>query len=88
MNKSDEIFKKLGDGYYNKHPGEYDEDMIQYIMQRLPTDNRVLAQRIYNDAWEEGHSYGYNEVFIYINDRITFVHDIDLIRKRGAKDGN
>lgn len=82
MKYYEEMSKKLVDGYYNNHPGEYYDDMRNYIMQRLPTDNQHVAGRIFSNAWEDGHSYGYHEVFLHINDLITLIHDIDMIRKK------
>lgn len=82
----EEIVTKLNDRYYNENPYQYDDDMLQYIMETLPTDSPQVAGRIFSNAWEEGHAYGYHEVFFHINDLITLIHDIDIIRKRSEEE--
>lgn len=82
MMNYEEITNKLNERYYNEHPNKYYDDMREYIMQSLPTDNQHVAGRIFSNAWGDGHAYGYHEVFYHINDLITLIHDIDMIRKK------
>lgn len=78
----DDISKRIRDGHYNINPHQFDDDIRNFIKEMIPTDSDAIAARVFNEAWEEGHSAGYNEVLIYANNFGSFIHDIDILRKR------
>jgi hypothetical protein len=56
----------------NDYQGDYDsfkQDAIRAICDRhrIPTDNPKL-EKLFNLAWDMGHSSGYHEVWYYMNE--------------------
>lgn len=54
---------------------QFKRDAIQYILSGNKL-NEKQAERIYEKGWEDGHSSGYHNVMIEIEDLINFIEDI------------
>lgn len=72
----DEIALRINSDYYNLNPKQYHPDVVNYIMNELPTIPEKAAEKIFSKSWEDGHSYGYGEVLSYTVDNIHFVRGI------------
>ena len=59
---------------------QFKRDVIQYILEHQLLSGSKLnenqAEKIYKKGWEDGHSSGYHNVMIEIEDLIDFIGDI------------
>jgi hypothetical protein len=53
---------------YNKREGEIYIEFKKDALKEVGLTNHPKADKIYSKAWEKGHSAGYNEVFLELQD--------------------
>ena len=66
-----DFIKKLYADYFNEHPNDFYNYMIKY----MGVQDSHKVKKAYNLAWENGHSYGYSEVYSYFQDYIELIKD-------------
>ena len=50
---------------YNQACGRVDEDFKSALLKHLEVDDHEKSDKLFDMAWEHGHSAGYNEVASY-----------------------
>ena len=61
------------------------DDVFYYMRDNLYEENPSddVLQYIYDAAFADGHAYGMNEVFNYLDIYIEFINNVDKLRKYG-----
>jgi hypothetical protein len=64
----EEMHEKLIKKVYDNNQGQGFFDDLVELHNLNPTD--PVTSRMYSLAWENGHAYGYYEVFLHFNDLV------------------
>lgn len=65
---------------FNKYE-ENEAEFFNDLLEKFSLPNNEITRKMYSMAWEEGHSYGYSEIFCYFQ---NYVELYEIIVKNKA----